>query len=81
MNDICVSISGDKVAAESRVKELEEALAKQLEESKKALDDAKNSAALREKNYAECLASLTRDVGGELNFSLFVNFFLPLNVV
>ena len=81
MNDICPSISGDKATSESRVKELEDALAKQRAESKKALDDAKDSAALREKNYAERLASLTRDVGGELNLSLLVYFFLPLNVV
>ena len=46
------------------MKELEDALAKQRAESKKALDDAKDSAALREKEYAERLASLTRDVGG-----------------
>ena len=63
------------------MKEVEDALAKQRAESKKALDDAKNSAALREKHYAERLASLTRDVAGELNLSLFVYFFLPLNVV
>ena len=75
MNDICPFISGDKATAESRVKELEDALAKQRAESKKALDDAKNSAALREKNYAERLASLTRDVGGELNLPIFVYFF------
>ena len=81
MNDICPSISGDKATAESRVKELEEALAKECAESKKALDDAKDSAALREKNYAERLASLTRDVGGELNLSLSVYFLLPLNVM
>ena len=79
MNDICPSISGDKATAESWVKELEEAFAKERAESKKALDDAKDSAALREKNYAERLASLTRDVGGELNLSLFAYFFLPLN--
>ena len=75
MNDIWPSISDDKASAESRVKELEDALAKQRAESKKALDDAKNSAALREKNYAERLASLTRDVGGKLNSPLFVPFF------
>ena len=79
MNDICPSFSGDKATAESRVKEVEEALAKERAESKKALDDAKDSAAFREKNYAERLASLTRDVGGELNLSLFAYFFLPLN--
>ena len=45
-------ISGDKANAESRVKELEETLAKEREESKKALNDAKDSAAVREKNYA-----------------------------
>ena len=81
MNDICPSISGDKATGESRVKELEDALAKQRDESKKALDDAKNSAALREKNYAERLASLTRDVGGESNLPFFVYSFLPLNVM
>ena len=52
VNDICPSISGDKATAEFQVKELEEALAKERAESKKALDDAKDSAALREKNYA-----------------------------
>ena len=81
MNDIWPSISGDKATADSRVKELEDALANQRAESKKALDDAKNSAALREKNYAERLASLSQDVGGEFNSSLFVYFFLPLRVV
>ena len=75
MNDICPSISGDKATTDSRVKELEEALAKQRAESKKALDDAKDSTALREKNYAERLASLTRDVGGESSLSLFAYFF------
>ena len=79
MNDICTSFSGDKATAKSRVKELEEALAKERAESKKALDDAKDSAALREKNYAERLAGLTRDVGGELNLSLFAYVFLPLS--
>ena len=72
MNDICPSISGDKASAESRVKDLEDALAKQLDESKKALDDAKNSTALREKNYAERLASHTRGVGGDSNLRPFV---------
>ena len=81
MNDICPSISGDKATAESRVKELEEALAKQRAESKKALDDAKDSAALREKNYAERLASLTRGVSGESNLPPFVYSFLILNVM
>ena len=75
MNEICTCISGDKATAESRVKELEEALAKERAESKKALDDAKDSAALREKNYAERLASLTRDVGGESSLSLLAYFF------
>ena len=64
MNDLWPSISGDKASAESRVKELEDALATQRAESKKALDDAKESAVLREREYAERLASLTRDVGG-----------------
>ena len=75
VNDIWPSISGDKASPESRVKELEDALAKERAESKKALDDAKNSAALREKDFAERLASLSRDVGGKLNLQLFVPFF------
>ena len=75
VNNICLSISGDKASAESQVKDLEDALAKQRDESKKALDDAKNSAALREKEYAEHLASLARDVGGESNSPRYVNFF------
>ena len=70
VNDIWPSISGDKASAESRVKEVEDALAKERTESKKALDDAKNSAALREKDFAERLASLTRDVGGKLSLPL-----------
>ena len=65
VNKIWPSISGDKASAKSRVKDLEDALAKQCDESKKALDDAKNSAALHKKEYAERLASVTRDVGGE----------------
>ena len=47
------------------MKELEEALVAQLTESKKVLDAAKDSAALRERVYAERLAELVRDVGGE----------------
>ena len=62
--ELCLPDLGDKKSAEDRVKELEDTLAKQRVESKKALDDAKDSAALREKEYAERLASLTRDVGG-----------------
>ena len=62
----------------SRVKELEDALAKERAESKKALDDAKNSAAPCEKDFAERLASLTRDVGGK--FSLFA-YFLLRNII
>ena len=58
------STSDDKASAESRVKELEEALAAQRAESKKFLDATKAAAALREKEYAERLSSLTRDVGG-----------------
>ena len=71
----CSFITGDKATAESRVKELEETLAKERAESKKALDDAKNSAALREKDFAERLANLTRDVGGRFEFATFVPFF------
>ena len=56
--------SGEKTAAESRVKELEEALATQCAESKKELDAATNSAAARERVFAERLAVLVQDVGG-----------------
>ena len=62
VNYVLPSTSGDKKSAESRVKELEEALAAQRAESKKALDAAKDSSALRERGYAERLASLVRDV-------------------
>ena len=58
------SNSGDKASAESRVKELEEALASQRAESKKTLDATKDAAAVRERGYAERLAGLARDVGG-----------------
>ena len=75
MNDIWLFISGDKASAESRVKELEDALAKERAESKKALDDTKNSATLREKDFTERLANLTRDVGGRFEFATFVPFF------
>ena len=64
VNYVLPSTSGDKKSAESRVKELEEALAAQRAESKKALDAAKDSAALRERGYAERLVGLARDVGG-----------------
>ena len=64
VNDIWPSISGDKASAESRVKELEEAIASQLVESKKNLDAAKDAAAVREREFAERLAGLTRDVRG-----------------
>ena len=58
------SFSGDKASAESRVKELEEAIASQRAESKKTLDAAKDAATVRERGFAERLASLARDVGG-----------------
>ena len=58
------SNADDKASAESRVKELEEALEAQRAESKKILDATKAAATVREKEYAEWLASLTRDVGG-----------------
>ena len=64
MNEIYPSISGDKATAESRVKELEDALAKQRDESKKTLDAAKDTAAVRERGFAERLAGLARDMGG-----------------
>jgi len=57
--------SGEKTAAESRVKELEEALAAQRAESKKELDAATKSAAMRERGYAEQLAELAQVMGGE----------------
>ena len=59
------SNSGDKESAESRVKELEEALAAQRDESKKAADAAKDAAAARERGYAEQLASIAQNVRGE----------------
>ena len=52
------SNAGDKASAESRVKELEEALASQRAESKKTLDATKDAAAVREKEYAGRLAGL-----------------------
>ena len=64
MNDILPSIPGDKASAESRVKELEEAIASQRAESKKTLDAAKDAAAVRERGFAERLVVLARDVGG-----------------
>ena len=64
VNDIWPSNSGDKAYAESRVKESEEAIASQRAESKKTLDAAKDAAAVREREFAERLASLTRDVRG-----------------
>ena len=57
--------SGEKTAAESHIKELEEALATQLAESKKELDAATNSATTRERGYAEQLAKLAQVMGGE----------------
>ena len=46
-------------------KELEEALAAQRAESKKELDAAMNSAATRERGYADQLAALAQAMGGE----------------
>ena len=65
MNYMRSATSGEKTSAESHVKELEEALAAQCAESKKELDAAKDSAAGRERVYAEQLAELAREVGGE----------------
>ena len=59
------SNSDDKASAESRVKELEEALAAQRAESKKILDATKDAAAVREKEYAERLAGLAQNVRGK----------------
>ena len=56
---------GDKESAELRVKELEEALAAQRDESKKAADAAKDSTAARERGSAEQLASIAQNVRGE----------------
>jgi len=76
VNVICPFSLVDKSAAESRIQELEKTLDKEREESKKALNDVRESAASREKSFAERLASLTRDVGGELNISIFAYSFL-----
>ena len=46
-------------------KELEDALAAQREESKKELAAATNSAAARERGYADQLAALAQAMGGE----------------
>ena len=46
-------------------KELEDTLAAQREESKKELDAAMNSAATRERGYADQLAALAQAMGGE----------------
>ena len=56
---------GDKESAELRVKELEEALAAERTESKKAADAAKDSTAARERGYAEQLASIAQAMRGE----------------
>ena len=65
VNDIWPSIPGDKASAETRVKELEEALATQTAESKKAADAAQHSAAAREKEHAERLVGLAQNVRGK----------------
>ena len=62
---LCFPNSGDKAAAETRVKELEEALATQAAESKKAADTAQRSAAAREKEYTERLGGLAQNVRGK----------------
>ena len=62
---LCFPNPGDKTSAENRVKELEEALATQAAESKKAADAARRSAAVREKGYAERLAGLAQNVRGK----------------
>ena len=46
-------------------KELEDALAAQCAESKKELAAATNSAAARERGYADQLAALAQAMGGE----------------
>jgi len=68
---LCFPNSGDKTSAEKRVKELEEALATQVAESKKATDAAQRSAAVREK---------ASNVRGNLLF-LFVLPVYPLGIM
>ena len=65
MNCFLPSNSGDKASAESRVKELEEALEAQRAESKKIVDATKAATAVREKEYAERLAGLVQNVRGK----------------
>ena len=50
-------------------KELEDTLAAQREESKKELAAAANSAAARERGYADQLAALAQAMGGEYSLS------------
>ena len=52
-------------------KELEDALAAQREESKKELAAATNSAATRERGYADQLVVLAQAKGGEYSLSPF----------
>ena len=65
MNYALPSYSGDKKLAEARVKELEEALATQAAESKKAADAVQHSTAARGKEYAERLTGLAQNVRGK----------------
>ena len=65
INCMRFATSGEKTSAESRAKELEEALVTQRAESKKELDAATNSATARERGYAEQLAEFAQVMGGE----------------
>ena len=59
-------------AGSGEKKELEDALVAQREESKKELAAATNSAAARERGYADQLAALAQVMGGELSFLLLI---------
>jgi len=53
-------------------KELEDTLAAQREESKKEMAAAANSAAARERGYADQLAALAQAMGGKCPFLLLI---------
>ena len=53
-------------------KELEDTLAAHREESKKELATAANSAAARERGYADQLAALAQAMGGKYSFLLLI---------
>ena len=61
-----------QLAEPGEKKELEDALAAQLEESKKELAAATNSAAERERGYADQLSALAQAMGDKYPFLLLI---------